>query len=140
MMTPEFALHAIQAKFIAEQSSVSIPMQKAGSFTAVLSAGGIEVDNLGNQPHLPWRVLGEAVRLLCLKGGRAARGKAMTARLGDPELPLDSIEGHIAHVVYDRKVGDSVFRRVTPISCILVWAGICESLPGAFRLIADSSS
>ena len=61
--------------------------------------------------------------------GTAMRGDAMNAKLGDEGLPLDSVEGHIAHVVYGKKIGDSVFRRITPIACILVWSGICESKP-----------
>jgi hypothetical protein len=54
----------------------------------------------------------------------------MNSRLGDEGLPLDSIEGHIAHVVYGKQIGDSVFRRISPIAAILVWAGICEDEPG----------
>jgi hypothetical protein len=44
-----------------------------------------------------------------------------SAKLGESNLPIDSIEGHIANVIYGKKLGDSVFRRITPISCILIW-------------------
>ena len=58
----------------------------------------------------------------------------MNNKLGDEGLPLDSIEGHIANVVYGRKPGDSVFRRISPIAAILVWTGICEAGRGELIL------
>jgi hypothetical protein len=57
----------------------------------------------------------------------------MNYKLGDDGLPMDSIEGHIAHVVYGKNPGDIIFRRIIPIACILVWAGICEN--GVGKLI-----
>lgn len=54
----------------------------------------------------------------------------MNFKLGDERLPLDSIEGYITCCLYNKKIGDSVFRRVTPIAGILIWAGICENEPG----------
>ena len=58
----------------------------------------------------------------------------MDYRLGDPGLPLDCVEGHIAHVIYGKRRGDSVFRRITPIACILIWAGVCEHARGELVL------
>ncbi len=88
------------------------------------------VSNLAGQPLLPWAVFDEAVAVLERNGGRASRGDAMNCRPGDEGLPLDSVEGHIAASIYGRRVGDSVFRRITPVACILVWAGICAHRPG----------
>ena len=59
----------------------------------------------------------------------------MNSRLGDQNLSLDSIEGHIAHVVYGKQVGESVFRRITPISCILIWTGLCKAEPHELVLL-----
>ena len=73
--------------------------------------------------------------LLESKVDRAARkGNAMNARLGEPELALDSVEGLVAKVVYRNQIGDHVFRRITPISRILQQAGVCESDNGLLRL------
>ena len=63
------------------------------------------------------------------------RGNAMNARVGDEDLSLHSIEGHIAHVVYGKQIGVTVFRRITPIAGILVWAGVCEAKPGELILL-----
>lgn len=124
------AVEDIKRKFAEAGSPADIPLLKGGgSFTAELTEGGIRVSNLGNEPFLPWAVFQEAVCVLIRNGGRAARGDAMNGRLGDKRLPLDSVEGHIAHVVYGKRLGDSVFRRITPVACILIWAGICDHAP-----------
>lgn len=115
-------------------SSVIVPLLRQGTFTARMTSDGVEVSNLADQPLLPWRVFEEAVLLLDRLGGEAAKGDAMSARLGAPKLPLNSIEGHVAHTVFQRPIGASVFRRITPIACILVWSDICHSLPGRLRL------
>jgi len=127
---------AIKHKLEAEGGSAIIADQKGGSFTASLAERGVIVDNLGAQPLLPWAAFQEAVCLLLRKGGRAGRGNAMGPRLGSDELPVDSVEGHIAHVVYGKRVNQAVFRRITPIACVLVWAGICEHAPGELVLRA----
>ena len=123
------AVNAIQLKFNGVGHPVKIPKLRAGTFTAEMTANGIKVGNLGTQPHLPWAVFQEAICILIRNGGRAIRGDAIGGKLGDAKLPLDSIEGHIAQVVYGKHRGDSVFRRITPIACILIWAGICEARP-----------
>lgn len=46
----------------------------------------------------------------------------MNSKLGEKRLPLNSVEGHVAHKVYGSKEGYYVFRRITPITCILIWA------------------
>ncbi len=125
----------IKRKFQESGSPMKIPMQRGGTFSAELTPEGIRVDNLGNQSILPWIVFQEAICVLIRNGGRVRRGDAMNAQLGEPDLSLDSIEGHIAHVVYGKKIGDSVFRRITPIAAILVWAGICEAAPGELILL-----
>ncbi len=129
-MDGRLAIETIKGKLAEKGGQVRIPMQKGGSFNATLADEGILVDNLGSQPLLEWIVFEEVVELLVRKGGRAKRGDAMGSRLGDEGLPLDSIEGHIAHMIYGRKLGESVFRRISPVSAILVWAGIFDAGPG----------
>ncbi|MCJ7435841.1 MAG: hypothetical protein MUO77_20365 [Anaerolineales bacterium] len=130
MLDGKTAVAVIERKFHEAGSFVKIPLQKGGMFTARLVDGGLEVTDLSSQPFLPWNVFEQTVDLMVRKGGRAERGDAMNSRLGEEGLPLDSIEGHIAHVVYGKQEGDSIFRRISPIAAILVWAGICDSAPG----------
>ena len=134
MINGKTAVDTIKKKFHGIDSIVNIPLQRGGVFKARFVEGGLEVDDLGNQPFLPWKVFEEAVDLLARKGGRARRGDAMNSRLGEGGLPLDSIEGHIAHAVYGKNEGDSVFRRICPITAILVWVGLCDTVPGELIL------
>jgi hypothetical protein len=124
----------LKGKFKEIGRVVSIPKQKGGSFSVELAEDGVNVDNLGSQPFLPWVVFEEAVWVMRLNGGRAQFGKAMSVRLGEPDLPYDSIEGHIASQVYGKRHGDSVFRRIVPISNILIWSGICKTVTGELIL------
>lgn len=98
---------------------------------------GVAVDNLGESSFLSLDVFASAIALLETSGGRARKGNAMSARLGDPDLAMDSVEGRIATDVYGQQVGASVFRRITPVSRLLEWAGICKSEKG-YLYLADS--
>ncbi len=135
MLDGTAAIDVIRQKFSESRSPAHIPLQRGGSFTARLVDGGLEVDDLGDQTLLPWKVFEETVDLLARNGGRAERGDAMTSKLGDEGLPLDSIEGHIAYVVYGKQEGDSIFRRISPVAAILVWAGICAYEPRELVLL-----
>jgi hypothetical protein len=133
-MDPKQVKQLIQDKFVKTGNPAQVPLLRRGSFTAILDSNGIYVDNLGNQPFLPWSIFQETVRLLIDNNGRALRGNAMGPRLGEPELPLNSIEGHIAHTIYQKQLGDTVFRRITPVACILIWVGACEHIPNELLL------
>lgn len=140
-MASKDVVAAIKSRFSVSGNPSRIPLLRANrrgntTFKARLETDGIYVDNLANQPFLPWIVFQEAVDLLIRNGGVADRGNAMGKgiRLGHPNLSLDSLEGHIAHVVYGKKQSEFVFRRITPIACILIWVGICEAEPGILKL------
>lgn len=115
--------------------TVSIPLKKGnGQFFVKPCKDGIMVSNLGKQPMLPWAIFFETVALLKKNGGRAIKGDAMKGKLGDSKLPIDSVEGYLAYKVYNQKLGDSVFRRITPVCNILDWAGICMDERGELLL------
>lgn len=109
-------------------------LRRNSYFTAELLEDGIKVDNLGNSRFLPWEVFTETVNLLERSGGIVQKGDAMNYSLGEKDLGLNTIEGYIASKVYKKKIGDKVFRRITPIVNILIWAGICENLPRKLKL------
>ena len=125
---------AIRCKFAESGNPTNVPNLRGDTFKAKLAEGGIEVDNLGSQPFLPWAAFQAAVSIIIKNGGRAKRGNAMGSRLGEPDLQINSVEGHIAQMVYGRRVGDTIFRRITPIASILIWAGICEHAPNELVL------
>ncbi len=92
---------------------------------------GVQVDNLGASPLIPWVVFSEVESLLDEFPEGAIRGNARgLLRLGDRGLDLDTVEGRVASRVFGTEPGKSVFARITPISCLLVWAGVCKHMPG----------
>lgn len=101
--------------------------QRGGSFTATLflDEGYVHVSCLGASPNIPLTAFDAIECLLEETQGQALRGSAMNSRLGTAELPLESVEGWVAHQVFGRQKGDTVFRRITPMACLLVWAGVC---------------
>lgn len=96
---------------------------------------GVICDNLGSQPWIPIAVFDVVIQHLSQQANRSAIKGDAHQRLGSPRLPLDSIEGRVALEYYGKQVGDSVFRRITPISRILAWAGVCVNGQGYMELI-----
>jgi hypothetical protein len=126
----------IKDKFLENGTTIEIPLLKGQkTFQAVLNEDGISVSNLASQPFLPWSVFEETIILLNEKNGCAIKGDAMSNKLGETGLPIDSIEGRIAFKVYGKQLGQNVFRRITPIACILEWAGICTNQRGIVVLL-----
>ena len=76
-MNALLAVETIKHRFAETGSPVQVPLLKDGSFMATLTDEGIKVDNLGNQPFLPWAVFQEAVCVLIRNRGSAKRGNAM---------------------------------------------------------------
>jgi hypothetical protein len=134
MLDEKSAIKLIKIKFYEMEQVVLIPLLQGGFFSARWIKEGIMVDNLGFYPLLPWAVFIEVINLLIRNNGRAENGDANTLMLGAVGLTLDTIEGHIAHVVYAKKVGDVILQRLSPVSAILVWAGVCDSAPGELIL------
>jgi hypothetical protein len=125
----------IKNQFDKKGNPAKIPLMKGNKFFVARSEEeGIYVDNLGNQPFLPWRVFSEAINCIKENGGQVKKGNAASSKLGDPNLDLTTMEGYIANKVYGCKIGDSVFRRITPIASILSWAEICENTRGQICL------
>ena len=133
-LTTPSAIETIKQKFHQKDLPHQIHLRNGKTFNATMLDDGIFVDNLGAQPLLPWRVFEEAINILKYKDGCAKKGDAMSSKLGDRDLPFDSIEGHVAREVYGKQEGETVFRRISPISAILVWAGLCDTDSGELLL------
>ncbi|UDN58532.1 hypothetical protein [Clostridioides sp. ES-S-0010-02] len=103
-------------------------------FNVILKEDGVLVDNLDKEALLEWKVFEKTIELLENNGGTALKGDAMGFKLGEGKLPINSIEGYVAKEVYDKSIGESVFRRITPIVNILIWVGICENGRGKLIL------
>lgn len=72
-----------------------------------------------------------AVEVVIQNGGKAMKGKARSgAKLWSDDLPLDSVEGYIAHKVHGAQIGETAFGPGFVIAAILNWAGICRNERG----------
>jgi len=134
MLDERSAIKLIKLKFMDMEQVMIIPLLDGGFFSARWAKDGIMVDNLGFFPLLPWIIFTEVIKFLKGKNGRAEMGDPYSIKLGNDGIALESIEGHVARVVYGKKNGDVVLRRISPISAILVWAGICENTPNELIL------
>ncbi|MFL0507233.1 DUF2089 family protein [Ureibacillus sp. 179-F W5.1 NHS] len=88
--------------------------------------------------QLIWEAFDAAVEVVVNNGGKAAKGNARSgAKLGSNELPLNSVEGYIAHKVHSVQKGESAFGPGFVISAVLDWAGICRNERGFLSIIPD---
>jgi len=61
-------------------------------------------------------------------------GKAQGNRMGDDGLTSNTIEYIVAKEIYDKDKGDTIDRRISVISNILIAANLCESKPSSLKL------
>jgi hypothetical protein len=128
----------IKNQFDKKGNPAKIPLMSGKRFFEARSeVDGVYVDNLKTQPFLPWEIFSEAVNFIRENGGKVKKGNATNSRLGDSNLGLDTLEGHIASKVYGCSIGDTVLKRVTPIASILAWSGICENARGQISLLSN---
>ena len=81
--------------------------------------------------HLIWEVFEAAVEVVLQNGGKVMKGKARSgAKLGSDDLPLDSLEGYIAHKVHGVEVGKTAFGPGFVVAAILDWAEVCNNERG----------
>jgi len=81
--------------------------------------------------QLVWEAFDAAVEVVVNNGGKAVKGKARSgAKLGSDDLPLDSIEGYIAHKVHGVQEGETAFGPGFVIAAVLDWANICNNERG----------
>lgn len=126
----------IKSQFYKKGNPAKIPLMSGKQFFEARSENdGVYVDNLKNQPFLPWKIFSESVNCIKENGGKVKKGNATNSKLGDQNLGLDTLEGYIASKIYGCKIGETVFKRVNSIASILAWAGICENTRGQISLI-----
>lgn len=88
--------------------------------------------------QLTWKAFDAAVEVVIQSGGKAKKGNAQSgAKLGSDALPLDSVEGYIAHKVNHVEIGKSAFGPGFVIAAILDWAGICHNERGYLTIVPE---
>ena len=131
----------IKSQFDKKGNPAKVPLMSGKHFFEARSEiDGVYVDNLKRQPFLPWEIFSEAVNCIRENGGKIKKGNATNSKLGDPNLGLDTLEGHIASKVYGCRIGDPILKRITPIASILAWAEICENTRGQISMLIEEKN
>lgn len=87
------------------------------------------------EDQLIWEVFDSALEVVLKNGGQAIKGKAQSGvALGSKGLPLNSVEGYIAHKVFNVKEGESAYGAGFVIYAVLDWAGVCTNCNGYIKL------
>lgn len=81
--------------------------------------------------QLIWEAFDAAVEVALNNGGKVVKGKARSgAKLGSDNLPLNSVEGYVAHKVHGVQEGETAFGPGFVICAVLDWADICKNQRG----------
>lgn len=126
----------IKAKLNESKGLAEIPLTNNKTFTIYYEefGNGIYASNLPKGNLLTWKAFDCVLELLNKSGGKASKGNAMKSKLGEEHLTLDTVEGYVAHKAYGVAMGDSVLRRISALSSILEWCGLCKNGYGYLEL------
>lgn len=98
---------------------------------------GLESNKIPLPKQLTWEVFDAAIELVLKEGGKVCKGNARNGKLGDHILPMNSLEGYIAHKIHGVEEGESAFGPGFVISAILHWAGICNNKRGHIEITPE---
>lgn len=123
------ATKSIKNKLNAHKGQAQLPLSNNKTFTICYEeyGNGILASNLPKGSTLTWKAFDAALELLENQNGKANKGNAMKSKLGEEHLTLDTIEGYVAYHAYGVAPGESVLRRISAISSILEWCGLCKN-------------
>ena len=105
------------------------PMLKGDPLVIWLTSDGVKNSGFANFV-CEWQIFDAIVGKVRELGGKMYRGDSAAqngAKIGSPELPLDSIDAYISIEFYGNQEGKSTLRRSTYYAAILAWAGICKN-------------
>ncbi|MDW7730492.1 MAG: DUF2089 family protein [Bacillota bacterium] len=81
--------------------------------------------------QLTWEVFDASLEVLLNNDGRIKKGNARSgAKVGSENLPLNSLEGYLAHRVHGIEIGKTSFGPGFVVAAVLDWAGICNNERG----------
>jgi len=120
--------------FLNTNEPLTVPQMKDATSIEILTQFensqivGIRANSLSTNDFIPIAVFRFVITQLFLSPTNSLKkGNGQSARLGDADCPLNSIEGLVAQIFYSKNIGDNVFRRISVIANTLVAAGICNN-------------
>jgi len=112
----------------ASEGKAIIPLLEGSKCDIVYdpNSKGLISSKIPPKDQLTWEAFNASVELVIKNGGKAKKGNARSgAILGSTGLPINSIEGYIAHKVHGVKEGETAFGPGFVIAAVLDWAEIC---------------
>ena len=93
---------------------------------------GLECDKIPVAKQLTWEVFIAAYNIAISQDGELYKGYARAGKLGSDKLPINSLEGYIAHEVHGVSEGKSAYSPGFIIAAILDWIGVFINERGSF--------
>lgn len=131
--TDSLVVKKIKEKLNASNGRASIPLysEELCEIGYDSSGKGLVSPKIPPANQLIWEAFEAAVEVVIKNGGKAMKGKARSgAKLGSDDLPINSVEGYIAHKVHGAQIGETAFGPGFVIAAVLDWAGICNNERG----------
>ncbi|HHX50052.1 MAG TPA: DUF2089 family protein [Clostridia bacterium] len=131
--TDSLVVKRIKEKLNASGGRALIPLYSGGLCEIGFdpNGNGLVSPKIPPANQLTWQAFEAAVEVVVQNDGKAVKGKARSgARLGSDDLPLNSVEGYIAHKVHGARLGDTAFGPGFVIAAILDWAEVCHNERG----------
>lgn len=131
--TDSIVVRTIKEKMNANNGKATIRLYQGDSCNIWFDENGKGLVSSKIPPanQLIWETFDAAVEVALNNGGKAVKGKARSgAKLGSNDLPLDSVEGYIAHKVHGVQEGETAFGPGFVICAVLDWSGICKNERG----------
>lgn len=127
--TDSVVVKKIKEKLNESDGKVIISLYSGGSCDIGFDTNGkgLVSSKIPPKNQLTWDAFNAAVEVVIENGGRIIKGNARMGKLGSDSLPIDSLEGHIAHKVHDVQIGKSAFGPGFVIAAVLDWAEICHN-------------
>ena len=131
--TDSLVVRKIKEKLNKSDGRASIPLYN-GDLCEIgfdLNGKGLVSPKIPVPNQLTWEVFEAAVEVVIQNEGKVIKGKARSgAKLGSDDLPLDSLEGYIAHKVHGVEIGKAAFGPGFVVAAILDWAEVCNNERG----------
>jgi hypothetical protein len=137
-----FVVKKIKEKLNQNNGKTTIKLISAGKEAEIwfeADGNGLGCDKIPVHGQLTWEVFVAAYNIAIAEDGELYKGYARAGKLGSEKLPINSLEGFIAHSVHGVEEGESAFSPGFIIAAILDWAGIFVNKRGAFLTLVDDA-
>lgn len=122
-----FVVRLIKEKLNANGGSATIPLISAGKEAKIWFAqdgSGLECDKIPIPNQLTWDAFVAAYNIAIAQDGELYKGYARAGKLGSEKLPINSLEGYIAHAIHGVPEGGSAYSPGFIFAAVLDWVGV----------------